>query len=699
MRETQTVSRLAFVFRLRQNRPIMLETNRSNLDEAAIVAAGGRKTWHFIVGVFALTAAIIGIGAISFAAFQRAVDTEQVRLDADARTTESFEALLATERAYNTLQEAERSQRGYVLTENPIFLEPYEIAVARAPGIYDEIEKLIGNRDSSQAKRLRVLRRLTTLKLEEMESTIEMMRAGRINDARIEIASGYGRRLMDEIRNVMDEFTVEQRRLLRLRQQETMRRDAQGEQSIYQLAALGIALLVAAMVSMVALAYMVYRTKLALQREYASEAQRGLLEAAVSDRTYELTQANAALRAEIESRESAEARLRQAQRMEAVGQLTGGIAHDFNNMLAVVISSLDLLKRRVDADDTRISRLIENARDGADRAATLTARLLAFSRQQSLNPVTVDINRLIVGVTDLLYRTLGDRIRIETTLSDDVPLIFIDPSELENAIINLAANARDAMPEGGQLTLETARREVDGGEPGQLPRAFAVISVSDTGEGMSPEVAERVFEPFFTTKPVGKGTGLGLSQVHGFLHQSGGHIEIDSTPGTGTRVDLILPEQKTAAAIGERKDSAEAPLARGRDGEVVLVVEDETQLRLLTVENLRELGYIVHHAEGGADAMRILEEHPGIGLLFTDVMMPDQTGDELAREATARWPNLNVLYASGYSKSGGEDDAPLEPPAELLKKPYTLHRLAARVRECFDRRATAEAEAMQASGS
>lgn len=662
-------------------------------------ASPPRRTWHFIVGVFALAAAILGIGAISFAAFQRAVDTERTRTDAVARTTEGYEALLSAERVINTLQEAERSQRGYVLTENPIFLETYHAAVERTTPLFDTMQRRIHDGDNAQADRLRILRRLIVLKLDEMATSVKLTSAGRTEQARIDAASGYGRRLMEEVQAVMNELVTEQRRLLDLRQREVARRDAEGAHSIYRLAVLGVALLISAMISMMALAYMVYRTRLAVEREQASDVQRSVLEAAVADRTHELTQSNAALRAEIETREAAEARLRQAQRMEAVGQLTGGIAHDFNNMLAVVISSLDLLERRIHSDDPKVGRLIENAREGANRAATLTSRLLSFSRRQSLNPVTVNVNHLLTSILDLLKRTLGEHIRVETDFAADVPLIFIDPSELENAVINLAANARDAMPDGGTMTITTARRTMSGtNESGrELPRDYAMISVMDTGTGMSPEVVERVFEPFFTTKPVGKGTGLGLSQVYGFLHQSGGQIEIDSAHGQGTRVNLFFLQ--SSGDVPERRDvQAQAPSPQGQSDEAVLVVEDEKQLRVLTVESLRELGYTVLHAASGAEAMRIVRGHPGIGVLLTDVMMPDQTGDALAREVLALRPEISVLYTSGYARVGGEANAPLDPPAEVIHKPYTTQVLAAKVRECFDNRAT-RSVASQVSGS
>lgn len=677
----------------------MVQMEDANVSTGFEDSRAGTRTWHFVVGVFALLAALIGIGAISFAAFQRAVDIERTRTEAVARTSEGFESLVAAERVINALQEAERSQRGFVLTENPVFLEPYEAAIARSSSVLDELQRRIGEGDERQTARFVVLRRLITLKLEEMARSVEMTRRGRMEAARIDVASGYGRRLMDEIQAMMNEIVEEQRAVLDRRQQEVVKRDQLGAQSLYRLAALGVALLVAALISMIALAYMVYRTKLALEREEAGEIRRNVLEAAVAARTHELTQANVALRAEIASREAAENRLRQAQRMEAVGQLTGGIAHDFNNMLAVIISSLDLLKRRISADDARVVKLIDNAREGANRAASLTARLLAFSRRQSLNPQTVDVNTLMTGVVELIGRTLGERISVETKFGDNIPPVFVDPGELENVIINLAANARDAMPDGGALMIET-KRYVPDGEPlseGETASAYALISVTDTGQGMPPEVAERVFEPFFTTKAVGKGTGLGLSQVHGFVHQSGGHISLESTPGEGTRVDIYLPVQIIGRVVASAP-RAEGPLARGSADETILVVEDEDQLRMVTVENLRELGYTVRHAENGKEALEILDEHPGIRLLFTDIVMPGMYGDELAREALSRWPDLGLLYTSGFARTG-VDGEPLDPPAETVRKPYTMEGLAQKVRESLDQASRAEAAASRASGS
>ncbi len=373
--------------------------------------------------------------------------------------------------------------------------------------------------------------------------------------------------------------------------------------------------------------------------------------------------------------------------MEAIGQLTGGIAHDFNNMLAVVIGSLDLLKRRT-KEDPKMVRLIDNALEGANRAATLTSRLLSFSRQQSLKPEVADLNALVGGLREFLRRTLNETIRVEMNLGEDTPPVFLDSAELENVLINLAANARDAMPGGGTLTVSTDLRELDAEEDrhGQRlpPGRYALLSVADTGEGMPKEVLEKVYEPFFTTKPVGKGTGLGLSQVHGFVLQSGGSIDILSTPGEGTRIDLLLPEGRTPTEIRRPAASTNGEMPEARDGEAILIVEDQEQLRALTHDVLRDLGYDVVQASSAGEALIALGEMPDVALLFTDIVMPDQSGEELARLARASMPDLKLLYTSGYTQAAGVDAATLDPKAELLKKPYTVEQLAHAIRRAID---------------
>jgi len=397
------------------------------------------------------------------------------------------------------------------------------------------------------------------------------------------------------------------------------------------------------------------------------------LEQAVEERTRQLM--------------SAEERLRQAHKMEAVGQLTGGIAHDFNNMLAVIIGSLDMLERRIAQGTTDLDRYIVAARDGATRAAALTQRLLGFARQQPLAPVPLDINALASDMIDLLMRTLGEKVTVETRLQSQLAPALADPNLLENVILNLSVNARDAMPDGGRLTIETANRVLDGVEAGELGLAagdYVALTVADTGIGMSPEIAARAFDPFFTTKGVGKGTGLGLSQVFGFARQSGGHVAIDTAPGQGTRVTLLLPRHDVAPDVIDPGTDAGA-LRTGSPDEVVLVVEDEERVRNHSVEALRELGYTVLQAPDGIEALRIMGRgQQPISLLFTDVVMPEMTGDELARRARERQPGLKVLFTSGYTPDENAITTDAEIATALIAKPFGVVQLAAKVRAALD---------------
>lgn len=386
---------------------------------------------------------------------------------------------------------------------------------------------------------------------------------------------------------------------------------------------------------------------------------------------------------EVAQRTRVEDALRQSQKMEAVGQLTGGIAHDFNNMLATVIGPLDLLAMRMGDSDPRAKRYIDMAIDGATRAAQLTQRLLAFSRQQPLQPVPLDVNRLIAGMSDLLVHSLGSSIRLETVLAAQVWCTFADANQLENVILNLAVNARDALPGGGRLVVETANCTIaddDDAAAAEVPVGeYVRITVADNGSGMPPEVIAKAFDPFFTTKKVGQGTGLGLSQVYGFVKQSAGHVNIDSTPGQGTTVTLYLPRRRVDVAPSPpagREDHR--ALSGGR--ELVLVVEDEPGVRQFSIDALTELGYPVLAAEGAAMALTLLDRHPDIALLFTDVVMPEVNGRQLADEALRRRPTLKVLFTTGYSRNALENDGVLDPDVHLIGKPFTLEELALRVR-------------------
>ena len=405
-------------------------------------------------------------------------------------------------------------------------------------------------------------------------------------------------------------------------------------------------------------------------------------------RTAELREANEMLVAEADAREEAEARMRQMQKIESIGQLTGGIAHDFNNMLAVIIGNLDMAERRSNEPD-RMRRAIASAKAGALRAAELTQRLLAFGRQQALLPVPLELNELVEGMTDLLRRTLGETVQLGTDLSDELWMVHADRGQLENAILNLAINARDAMPDGGALTIETENRCIDSDEARAIGVSHAGehvrLAIRDTGAGMSEEVAARALEPFFTTKEVGRGTGLGLSQVYGFVRQSGGHLRILSKPGEGTAVEIYLPRFHGDHRAATRDSHDEAPLPRGRKTELILVVEDEEQVRELSASTLRDLGYRVIEAANGAEALKEIDSHPEITLLFTDMVMPEMSGRRLVEAARERRPDLRVVFTTGYSPDVLGDQPIGAARTEPLYKPFTVAQLAQRIRKELDR--------------
>ena len=389
----------------------------------------------------------------------------------------------------------------------------------------------------------------------------------------------------------------------------------------------------------------------------------------------------------VAAREQAEEALRQAQKMEAVGQLTGGIAHDFNNLLTVITGNVDTARRALLAGEPqRATRSMESAQKGAERAAALTQRLLAFSRRQPLAPKPVNIDRLVTGMADLLHRSLGETVRLETVSTPGLWSVEADQNQLENAILNLAVNARDAMPDGGKLTIETANAWLDerysAAHAEVTPGGYVVICVTDTGHGMSKQVLARAFDPYFTTKEVGKGTGLGLSMVYGFVKQSGGHVKIYSEPNEGTTVKIYLPRLMTGAE--EARAPAVEPDPTGRE-QMILVVEDDDDVRAYTVEMLRELGYRVAHAPDGAAALRVIEREAGrIDLLFTDVVMPNMSGRELVDRARALQPDLKVLYTSGYTRNSIVHGGRLDAGVEMIAKPFTYQTLARKIGDILE---------------
>jgi len=384
---------------------------------------------------------------------------------------------------------------------------------------------------------------------------------------------------------------------------------------------------------------------------------------------------------DLTARAKLEQDLRQAQKMEAIGQLTGGLAHDFNNLLTVISGNLEMLEQRQPDDDSRA--LLKEAQEATELGAQLSNRLLAFGRRQALNPKPIDLNGLAEGLVDLLRRTLGEAVEIMTQLSDGMPLVMADSGQFENVLLNLAINARDAMPKGGRLIIRTGRKEIDSEEArlGGLPAGdYAMVAVTDTGTGMTPEVQRRAFEPFFTTKETGKGSGLGLSMVYGFVKQSGGHIQLYSEIGHGTTVRIFLP---IPAAVAIRA-AAEAPRAEpgASSRERVLVVEDDPRVRRVSVRRLKDLGHEVIEADSGPAALKLLTEGEPVDVVFSDVVMAGgMTGIELAQEVRRRWPKLKILLASGYADPAAVQDGLVRTSAGWLAKPYSTRELQAKLNE------------------
>ncbi len=565
---------------------------------------------------------------------------------------------------YSGIQDAESGQRGYLLSGDETYLALYEEAVARTPDRLSTIAEAVA-RNPGMAAIIARLSRAAEAKLAEMRETVALRRAGRGDAALARMRSGEGKHLMDEVRSLFGEAQADNYSRLITRQEQA------GE------AARQVQLAVAAAVVLIVLlgAYAVIDASRRHQRTLRAHAA--------------LQEANASLIEAAATRDMLEDRLRQSQKMEALGQLTGGLAHDFNNMLAIIIGNLSLLKRRLERGDRAVECYAEQALKGADRAATLTHRLLAFARKQPLAPEAIACNRLIAAMSDLLRRSLGESIRIETVAAPDLWTTQADANQLENAILNLAVNARDAMPKGGRLIIETDNVHLDEAYAAQNPGVpagpYVLVALTDTGSGMPPEVAAKAFDPFFTTKPVGQGTGLGLSQVYGFVRQSGGHVAIYSEPDRGTTVRLYLPRHFGDAAEMERMTPTMLPEGSAR--EVILVVEDEDGVRDLAVEALRDLRYTVIHAEGAKDALRMLDTHPEIALLFTDVVMPEVNGRELAEAVHERRPDLPVLFTTGYTRNAIVHNGLVDADVQLLAKPYTLEQLALKVRQAMVREA------------
>ncbi len=620
------------------------------------IVGHSRLTFATAIGLILIAGLLAGAIALNASNAQRQVE-------------EAFTVRAAARDLLDIAQDAETGQRGFLLTHERSYLEPFEKAQEEAAATLRRLQELVHDYPGMH---LRVDRadQLLAAKLEELRRTIALADAGNMDEAVAIVRSDEGKQLMDDIRAEIGSLVDEQYSLLLARQDEaeTLRR--------WMVALIVTSLALALGVS----GFLVY---------YSQH-----LIAELSTRTHQLEE-------EARRRRVAEDTLRQSQKMEAVGQLTGGIAHDFNNLLTVIMGNLDTLRRRLTQSPTdqtvgglaeRLLRPLESAGQASRSAAQLTHQLLAFARKQPLKPVSVDLNRLISGMSDMLRRTLGEAISIETVLGGGLWPTLADSNQLENALINLALNARDAMPSGGCLTIETANAYLDDAYVARFgdiaAGQYVVLSVTDTGSGIAPDVLERVFEPFFTTKQVGVGSGLGLAMVHGFVKQSGGHVRIYSEVGHGTNVKIYLPRLNAVSAVASvPAERAElAPPRPAQAQEAVLVVEDNDGVRDYARAALEELGYAVLAARDGTEALKLLDG-ARVDLLFTDVVLPGPMGGKiLADKVLQQRPGLPVLFTTGYTRNAIVHDGRLDAGVHLLGKPYTQQDLARKIRELIDQK-------------
>ncbi len=607
--------------------------------------------------------ALASFGLVILAGLLAAAMVERVNSAADW-VAHSLEVEGRASELLGKLQDLELAKRGFLLTRSDGFIPSYDEARTAIPQALAKLHSLVADSRDQTARVDRMGLSIQDI-LTTTARTIELGRNGQFAEATASVMTGRGQQTLESFRAIVDEFNAAESDLLKKRE---------AAEATARAIMLGMVLIILASAAGAALGAL-------------------LLSGAL---IRELRQRTEALAEETRVRKDAQAILAQTQKMESIGQLAGGIAHDFNNLMTVVIGNLDSAERRLarggPADASSIGRPIAAAMQGARRAASLTQRLLAFSRQQVLSPQQVDLNRLVASLSEMLTRTVGETIAVETILGSGLWPTFVDVSQLENAIVNLVVNARDAMPSGGRITIETANASLDEAYCRQFgdvaPGQYALLSVSDTGTGISPEHLSKVFEPFFTTKSASMRTGLGLAMIYGFVKQSKGHIRIYSEVGHGTTAKIYLPRMIGAARAksvpaAARGESAQSPTAR--PGEVVLMVEDDEDVLDSTVTLLRELGYSVLAARNGAAALAQLRGSERVDILFTDVVLPQgMNGRALAIEAAALRPTLPVLFTTGYARNAIIHDGRLDPDVQFLAKPYTQQDLAQKLRAVLD---------------
>jgi signal transduction histidine kinase/CheY-like chemotaxis protein len=576
----------------------------------------------------------------------------------------SLEVRAGASELLGKVQDLELAKRGFLLTRSEGFLAPYDEARAAIPQALANLRSLVADSRDQTARLDRMGLSIEDL-LRTSTRTIDLGRNGQFAEAVEFVMTGRGQQTLESFRAIDDEFSAAESDLLEKRQ---------AAEATARAIMLGIVLIALA--------------------SAAGAAFGALLLSGAFIR--ELRERSEALAEETRIRKDAQAILAQTQKMESIGLLAGGIAHDFNNLMTVVIGNLDSAERRLErtgtADAPSIGKPITAAMQGARRAAALTQRLLAFSRQQVLSPQQVDLNRLVAGLSEMLSRTVGETMAVETILGSGVWPTYVDASQLENAIVNLVVNARDAMPDGGRITIETANASLDEAYCRQFgdvtPGQYVLLSVTDTGTGISPENLSKVFEPFFTTKSAQTRTGLGLAMIYGFVKQSKGHIRFYSEVGAGTTAKIYLPRMSGAARIesvpaAARTESAQLPVASS--GETVLMVEDDDDVRNSTESLLRELGYAVLTARNGPEALGQVRGGGRIDILFTDVVLPQgMNGRALSIEAIALRPGLPVLFTTGYARNAIVHNGQLDPDVQFLAKPYTQRELALKLRAVLD---------------